>query len=78
MNTEKLREYFPHKVIKRKVRHEAVKRVRKDLILNSKCEEDISEADLEYLLADAESSVWSDIRQTSLIGVLAMLGMSFF
>ena len=65
-------------MIKRKIRHEAVKRVRKDLILNSKCEEDISEADLEYLLADAESSVWSDIRQTSLIGVLAMLGMSFF
>ena len=78
MDTEKLREYFPHQAIKRKIRHEAVKRVRKDLILNSKCEEDISEADLEYLLADAESSVWSDIRQTSLIGVLAMLGMSFF
>ncbi len=78
MVTEKLKEYFPHKVIKRKIRHEAVKQVRKDLILNIKCEEDISEADLEYLLTDAESSAWSDIRQTSQIGVLAMLGMSFF
>jgi len=77
MVTEKLKEYFPHKVIKRKIRHEAVKQVRKDLILNIKCEEDISEADLEYLLTDAESSAWSDIRQTSQIGVLAMLGMSF-
>ena len=78
MVTEKLKEYFPHKVIKRKIRHEAVKQVRKDLILNIKCEEDISEADLEYLLTDAESSAWSDIRQTSQVGVLAMLGMSFF
>ena len=53
-----------------------MKRVRKDLILNGKSEEDISEEDLEYLLADAEESVWSDIRQTSLMGVLAMLGLS--
>lgn len=73
---EALKEYFPHRVIKRKVREVAVKRVRKDLILNSKSEEDISEADLEYLLADAEESVWSDIKQTSLMGVLAMLGLS--
>jgi hypothetical protein len=76
METEALKEYFPHRVIKRKVREVAVKRVRKDLILNSKSEEDISKEDLEYLLADAEESVWSDIKQTSLIGVLAMLGLS--
>jgi len=77
METEELKEYFPNRVIKRKVREVAVKRVRKDLILNGKSEEDISEADLEYLLADAEESVWSDIKQTSLMGVLAMLGLSF-
>ena len=76
METEALKEYFPHRVIKQKVREVAVKRVRKDLILNGKSEEDISEEDLEYLLADAEESVWSDIRQTSLMGVLAMLGLS--
>jgi hypothetical protein len=77
METEELKEYFPNRVIKRKVREVAVTRVRKDLILNGKSEEDISEADLEYLLADAEESVWSDIKQTSLMGVLAMLGLSF-
>lgn len=71
-----LKEYFPNRVIKRKVREVAVKRVRKDLILNGKSEEELSEADLEYLLADAEESVWSDIKQTSLMGVLAMLGLS--
>ena len=73
---EDLKEYFPNRVIKRKVRDVAVKRVRKDLILNGKAEDDLSAADLEYLLADAEQSVWSDIKQTSLIGVLAMLGLS--
>jgi hypothetical protein len=76
MEMEELKEYFPHRVIKRKVREVAVKRVRKDLILSGKSEQDISEADLEYLLADAEESVWSDIKQTSLMGVLAMLGLS--
>ena len=39
-------------------------------------EEDF-ESGLEYLLADAEESVWSDTRQTSLTGVLAMLGLNF-
>ncbi len=73
---EELKEYFPNRIINRKVRDVAVKRVRKDLILSDKTEGDLSEADLEYLLADAEQSVWSDIKQTSLIGVLAMLGLS--
>lgn len=76
MDMQVLKEYFPNRVIKRKVREVAVKRVRKDLILNGKAEDDLSAADLEYLLADAEQSVWSDIKQTSLIGVLAMLGLS--
>ena len=78
MEIEKLKKYFPHSFIKKKVREVAVKRVRKDLILHSKSEDDLSESDLEYLLADAEESVWSNIRQTSLLGVLAMLGLNFF
>jgi hypothetical protein len=78
MNIDALKKYFPHSFIKKKVRGVAVKRVRKDLILHGKSEEDISESDLEYLLADAEESVWSEIKQTSLLGVLAMLGLNFF
>ncbi|MCX2982580.1 hypothetical protein EYC98_17085 [Halieaceae bacterium IMCC14734] len=76
MELEQLKHYFPHRVIKRRVRKVAVKRVRKDLILHSKSEEDLSEEELEYLLADAEASVWGDIKQTGIIGVLAMLGLS--
>ncbi len=76
MDVEKLKHYFPNRVITRRVRAVAVKRVRKDLILHGKAEDDLSAEELEYLLADAEASVWSDIKQTSLIGVLAMLGLS--
>ena len=76
MELEELKQYFPNRVIQRKVRSVAVNRVRKDLILHGKSEEELSEEELEYLLADAEQSVWSDIKQTSLIGVLAMLGLS--
>ncbi|MCZ6829278.1 MAG: hypothetical protein O7F73_06770 [Gammaproteobacteria bacterium] len=76
MELEDLKQYFPNRVITSKVRKVAVKRVRKDLILHGKSEDDLSEEELEYLLADAEQSVWSDIKQTSLIGILAMLGLS--
>ena len=76
MDIEQLKEYFPNRVIQRRVRAVAVRRVRKDLILHGKSEEDFSEEELEYLLADAETSVWGDIKQTGLIGVLAMLGLS--
>jgi hypothetical protein len=76
MDVEELKTYLPHRVVQRRVRAVAVKRVRKDLILHGKSEDELSEEELEYLLADAEQSVWSDIKQTSLIGVLAMLGLS--
>ena len=76
MELEELKEYFPNRIIKRKVREVAVNRVRKELILAGKGEDDLSEEDLEYLLADAERAVWGDIKQTSLVGVLAMLGLS--
>lgn len=76
MELENLKQYFPNRVITRRVRAVAVKRVRKDLILHGKSEDDLSEQELEYLLADAEQSVWGDIKQTSLIGILAMLGLS--
>ena len=76
MDTEALKNYFPNRIIRRRVRAVAVKRVRKDLILHSKAEDELSDDELEYLLADAEQAVWSDIKQTSLIGVLAMLGLS--
>ena len=78
MEMETLSRYLPQRVIKRRIRKAAVRRVRKDLILHGKREEDLSEQDLEYLLADAEKDVIADIKQTSLLGALALLGINLF
>ena len=42
MELEDLKKYLPSPFIKQKVREQAVKRVRKDMILDGKTEEDIS------------------------------------
>ena len=75
MKSEQLTRWMPHKVFKRRVRKAAIKRVRKDLILHGKSEHDLSQEDLEYLVADAEEDVKSDLQKTGLIGALALLGL---
>ena len=76
MEIEKLARYLPQRVIRRRIRSAAGRRVRKDLILNGKQESEFSEQDLEYLLADAEKDVIAELKQTSLLGALALLGLS--
>lgn len=78
MELRELSRYAPQHVIRRKIRKAAVRRVRKELILHGKREEDLSEDDLEYLLADAEKDVIADLKQTGLIGALALLGINLF
>lgn len=78
MQLKQLQKYLPQHVIKRRIRKTAVRRVRKDLILHGKNENDMSAEDLEYLLADAEKDVIADLKQTSLIGALALLGINLF
>ncbi|MGJ8669867.1 MAG: hypothetical protein ACSHXK_10305 [Oceanococcus sp.] len=73
-----LTDYLPQRAIKRRIRKAAIRRVRKDLILHNKKEADMSADDLEYLVADAEKDVINDLKQTSLIGALALLGINFF
>ncbi len=68
--------YLPHRVVNRRIRAAAIKRVRKDLILHGKSEHDMSKEDLEYLVADAESDVKSQIKTAGLVGVLALFGLS--
>lgn len=78
MELEKLSRYLPQHVIKRRIRKAAVRKVRKDLILHGKREQDLSADDLEYLLADAEKEVIADIKQTGFLGALALLGINLF
>lgn len=78
MDPEQLKRYLPNRVIKQRVRNAAVGRVKKDLILHGKKEADLTEEELEYLVAEAESAVWGDIKQTGVIGALALLGLGAF
>ena len=71
-----LKDYLPQHMIKKRIRKTAIRRVRKDLILHGKKETDMSAEDLEYLLADAEKDVINDLKQTGLIGALALLGIN--
>lgn len=72
------RRYSPGQALRRHVRQTAVRRVRKDLLLHGKRETDLASDDLEYLLADAEKDVIAELKQTGLIGALALLGINLF
>ena len=78
MDLERLKSLMPNRVFNRRVRKAAIKRVRKDLILHGKSEHDLSEEELEYLVADAESDVIGDLQKAGLLGALALLGLGGF
>ena len=78
MDLERLKALMPNRVFNRRVRKAAIKRVRKDLILHGKSEHDLSEEELEYLVADAESDVIGDLQKAGLLGALALLGLGGF
>ena len=75
MDLERLKSLMPNRVFNRRVRKAAIRRVRKDLILHGKSETDLSEEELEYLVADAETDVKSDLQKAGLLGALALLGL---
>ena len=75
MDLERLKSLMPNRVFNRRVRKAAIRRVRKDLILHGKSETDLSEQELEYLVADAETDVKSDLQKAGLLGALALLGL---
>jgi hypothetical protein len=78
MDLDRLKSVMPHRVFNRRVRKAAIRRVRKDLILHGKSETDLSQEELEYLVADAETDVKSDLQKAGLLGALALLGLNVF
>ncbi len=75
MDMERLKSMMPNRVFNRRVRKAAIRRVRKDLILHGKSESELSQDELEYLVADAETDVKSDLQKAGLLGALALLGI---
>ena len=71
MDLNALNRFLPNRLLQQRVRKLAVRRVRKR-------EEELSAEDLEYLLADAEKDVRAELKQASLLGALALLGINLF
>jgi hypothetical protein len=67
-------DYLPNRIANRRLRAAAIRRVRKELILHGKSEQDFSKDDLEYLVADAEITIKNELQKAGLIGALALLG----
>ncbi len=67
-------DYLPNRVVRRRLRAAAIRRVRKELILYGKSEDGFSKDDLEYLVADAEIAIKNNLQKAGLIGALALLG----
>jgi len=64
--------FRPPKVIRQKLRSLAVARVRKDMIHAGRKEEEYSDDDLEYLVAEKEKEIWSGIGWKG-FGIAALL-----
>ena len=67
-------DYLPNRILGKRLRAAAIRRVRKELILHGKSEHEFSKDDLEYLVADAEIAIKNDLQKAGLIGALALLG----
>jgi hypothetical protein len=67
-------DYLPNRIASRRLRAAAIRRVRKELILHGKSEQEFSKDDLEYLVADAEIAIKNELQKAGLIGALALLG----
>ncbi|MGB1556365.1 MAG: hypothetical protein ACPHCJ_01145 [Oceanococcaceae bacterium] len=78
MDFGQLGEYLPHRLIRKRIRKTAIRRVRRELVLRGKQESEFSAEELEYLLADEEKAVISELQRTSLFGALALLGINLF
>lgn len=64
--------------INKKIRDKAIKRVKKDLILHGKIIEDLSEEDLEFLIAEAEMTIWQYYKEGGRIALAALIGITWF
>ncbi|MBT4520515.1 MAG: hypothetical protein HOC23_10960 [Halieaceae bacterium] len=72
MVTGRQRRFRAPKIVRQKLRTLAVAGVRKDIIHSGRKEDDYSEQDLEYLVAEKEREIWSGIGWKG-FGIAALL-----
>ncbi len=64
--------------VKKKVREKAISRTESNLIYNGRSIEEISDEDLEHLIADEEDKIWQTMKTSGIAAFAAMLGIAWF
>ena len=64
--------------VKKKVRQKAISRTESNLILNGRSIEEISDDDLEHLIADEEDKIWQTMITSGVAAIAAIFGIAWF
>ncbi|QQF52655.1 hypothetical protein [Campylobacter fetus] len=66
------------KMVDEKINQMAMDKVKEELAIKGKTTQDLSDKDLEIMLAEERDKIWDSIKNKSLIAVLSLLGLNFF
>jgi|TARA_B100001093_G_C26811041_1_gene1007590 hypothetical protein len=64
--------------VKKKVREKAISRTESNLIYNGRSVDEISDEDLEHLIADEEDKIWQTMKTSGIAAVAAIFGIAWF
>ncbi len=64
--------------VKKKVREKAISRTESNLIYNGRSIDEISDEDLEHLIADEEDKIWQTMKTSGIAAIAAMFGIAWF
>lgn len=62
--------------VKQKLRNKAIARAETRILLNGRKVEDFSESELEIIVKEEEDKLIANIKEKSVLAILAMLGLS--
>ena len=65
-------------IVKTRVRKQAIKNIKKELIFRDKTLKDISDSDLEFLLAEEEEKIWKRFKKGGVFAIALASGVAWF
>lgn len=65
-------------IVKTRVRKQAIKNIKKELIFRDKTLKDISDSDLEFLLAEEEEKIWKRFKKGGVFAIALASGIAWF
>ena len=65
-------------IVKTRVRKQAIKNIKKELIFRDKTLKDISDSDLEFLLAEDEEKIWKRFKKGGVFAIALASGIAWF